>query len=49
MKKDMLFQLEEPNYEILFQAYKNVSQKYPVLFKEFEKEVLRLDPNFEFE
>ena len=33
----------------LLQAYKNVSQKYPVLFKEFEKEILRLDPNFEFE
>ena len=33
----------------LLQAYKNVSQKYPILFKEFEKEVLRLDPNFKFE
>lgn len=33
----------------LLQAYKNVSQKYPILFKEFEKEVLRLNPNFKFE
>ena len=33
----------------LLQAYKNVSQKYPILFKEFEKEVLRLDPDFKFE
>ena len=33
----------------LLQAYKNVSQKYPTLFKEFEKEVLKLDPNFKFE
>ena len=36
-------------FETLLQAYKNVSQKYPILFKEFEKEVLRLDPDFEFE
>lgn len=33
----------------LLQAYKNVSQKYPILFKEFEKEILRLDPNFKFD
>ena len=33
----------------LLQAYKNVSQQYPVLFKVFEHEVLRLDPNFKFE
>ena len=36
-------------FETLIQAYKNVSQKYPCLFKEFEKKVLRLDPNFKFE
>lgn len=35
--------------KILLQAYKNVSQKYPILFKEFEKEVLRLNPDFKFE
>ena len=33
----------------LLQAYKNVSQQYPVLFKVFEHEVLRLDPNFKFD
>ena len=40
---------DKSSYKILLQAYKNVSQKYPILFKEFEKEVLKLDPNFKFE
>ena len=39
----------EPDYKILLQAYKNVTQKYLVSFKEFENEVLRLDPNFKFD
>ena len=36
-------------FDTLLQAYKDISQKYPILFKEFEKEILRLDPDFEFE
>lgn len=40
---------DKSSNKTLLQAYKNVSQKYPILFKEFEKEVLRLNPNFKFE
>ena len=36
-------------FNTLLQAYKNISKKYTVLFKEFEKEVLKLDPDFKFE
>ena len=35
--------------KILLQAYKNVSQKYSFLFKEFEDEILKLKPIFKFE
>ena len=50
--EDVLLLLDKKDrskLEILIKVYKKMSQRYPLIFKEFYVEILKLDPNFEFE